>query len=62
MQIIYNWHSNKEFPKKEWEYLVKIIKRYFIWYFYEDWKWGIAWIESNIDKWKILDDTEWQLR
>lgn len=62
MYIINNWNDSKELPKKEWEYLVKIKKHYHIWYFYEDWVWGISWIEANIDKWKILDDTEWQLR
>lgn len=61
MYIISNWHDSNELPKKYWEYLVKIKNSYHIWYFYEDWVWAIAWIESKIDKWKILDDTEWQL-
>lgn len=52
------WQSKNKKPFKEWEYLVKIDKYYHIWYCEFDWVWTIAWIVSNIDKWREIENTD----
>jgi len=51
------WQSKDKIPS-EWEYLVKIDKYYHIWYCEFDGVWTVAWIISDIDKWKEIEDND----